>query len=594
MAKARVELVDEIRSALEDGGVDAAIVLCESRVRQAAGVADAYRHLGQLRAAGGEHLPAMRAAMRACELAPQDPSAWSDLGRVHALAGEYAHAARCFTEAVEVDVRHADAWHNLGVALRALGQREQAFEALRNALLIEPARADTYLVLGTLFVESGQLEDAIRCFERAAAHDPAMPYARSRLAELWSARGKVRRAEALFRQSLSMDSDHIEGWVGLGRALEDLGQADGARAAYLNALQRHPGQPHALGSYVALLRGAELAAHERGWVQRAEVALHDSAGADEAKALVGYGLAKFHDTRGDYAQAAAAGRVANAARQRIGGPFDRDALKSRVDGSIAVATREFMLARRRYGLGTDQPVFIVGMPRSSTTLTEQILAAHPRMHGAGELPDLSRLAASVADAEGVEPWEAVTRLDVERSRRLAGAYLSALREGAPEAALRVSDKSPLNAFQLAFACVLFPNARVIHCRRAAPDVALSIWMENFNVEQRYATDFGDIAYFIGELDRLMAHWQVALPLPILELRYESMVADLEGQARRMVAFLDLPWDSRCLDFHRGNRAVQTPSRWQVRQPLYSRSVGCWLNYVEVLPELAAHSPQTQT
>lgn len=589
-AEAGIAFVDAIRSALAVGDSDAAVALCESRIRQAADAADAYRHLGQLRAARGEHLPAMRAAMRACQLAPEDPRAWSDLGRVHALAGEYAHAARCFTEAIEVDVRHADAWHNLGVALRMLRQRERAFEALRNALLIEATRADTYLVLGTLFVETGQLEDAIQCFERAAVHDPAMPRARSHLAEQWSARGKVRRAEALFRQSLSMDPEHVEGWIGLGSTLEDLGQADGARAAYLNALLLRPDQARALGCYVALLRRDTLAQEERDWVLRAQALLQDDTTSDEAKALVGYGLAKFHDARGEYASAAASGRIANAARRRVGGCFDRDALKVRVDGSIAACTREFLNSRARYGVGTDQPVFIVGMPRSGTTLTEQILAAHPQMHGAGELPDLARLATAAADAEGMEPWQAATRLDIEHSRSLAGTYLRALRERAPETALRISDKAPLNAFQLGFAAVLFPNARVIYCRRAAPDVALSVWMENFNADQRYATDLADIACFITELERLMAHWQRALPLPILEMRYEDMVADLEKQARRMVAFLGLPWDSRCLDFHRDDRVVQTPSRWQVRQPLYSRSVGRWHNYAGALPELAMLFP----
>jgi len=133
--------------------------------------------------------------------------------------------------------------------------------------------------------------------------------------------------------------------------------------------------------------------------------------------------------------------------------------------------------------------------------------------------------------------------------------------------------------------VLFPNARVLHCRRDARDNALSIWMENFNVEQRYATDFGDLAFFWAEHRRLMAHWQAALPLRILEVRYEDTVRDVEAQARRVVDFLGVPWDARCLDFHESGRAVQTPSRWQVRQPIYSRSVERWRNYANLLPDL---------
>ncbi len=151
--------------------------------------------------------------------------------------------------------------------------------------------------------------------------------------------------------------------------------------------------------------------------------------------------------------------------------------------------------------------------------------------------------------------------------------------------MRLSDKSPLNLFHLAFAAVLFPNARVIHCRRDARDNALSIWMENFNPEQRYATDFDDLGFFTAEYARLMAHWRRALPLAQLEVCYEDTVADVEAQARRIVELLGVPWNERCLDFHGSGRAVQTPSRWQVRQPIYNRSVERWRHYAKLLPEL---------
>jgi hypothetical protein len=311
--------------------------------------------------------------------------------------------------------------------------------------------------------------------------------------------------------------------------------------------------------------------------------------------LIGYGLAKYHDRRGEYAHAAAAGSAANAARRRSAGPLDRAALAARVDALIDRYDAEFFAARSNYGLGTDQPVFIVGLPRSGTTLTEQIIAAHPLLHGAGELPDLARLASREADGdahghahgEGGRPWQAAARVDAPRSRALAQRYLRALREGAPKHRLRISDKAPLNFFQLAFAAVLFPNARVIHCLRNPRDNALSIWMENFNAEQRYATDFDDLAFFTAQHARLMAHWREALPLPILEVGYEDTVADVETQARRIVDFLGAPWDVRCLDLHGSGRAVQTPSRWQVRQPIYTHSVERWRNYAEFLPDLHA-------
>jgi len=583
-------LTATVNAALDARDVSLALQLCTARVAQAPDHAQAHRLLGVLHASSGARVAAVGAAKRACELAPEDPKCWCALGQVYALLDEPGNAAQCFAEAVEIDVGHADGWHNLGTVMKQLGRREAALAALKNALLIDPTRAESYLNLGTLLIEAGRFEDALECFERACKHDPQMPGVRSRLAWQMSERGKVERAEDLFRQSLTMDPDHIEGWLGLGRTLEDVGEAEGARGAYLNVLRRRPDHAMALGQYLALLRdekgspGCAADSDAAFWLAHAEKSLRDDLVRDEAKALIGYGVAKYHDRSRHYRAAAQAGRLANAARRRVAGPMDRGALRARVDGLIDTYTAKFFADRTRFGLGADQPVFIVGLPRSGTTLTEQILAAHPLMHGAGELPTLGRLAASVSGKDH-QLWQAAALLDEPSSRKVAGDYLRALRDGALKGLLRISDKSPLNYFQLAFACVLFPAARVVHCHRAAPDNALSIWMENFGADQRYATDFEDLMFFRSEYERLMAHWRRVLPLKILDMEYEATVADLNGQARRLIEFLDVPWDSSCLEFHNSARAVQTPSRWQVRQPIYSRSVDRWKAYSTYLPEL---------
>jgi tetratricopeptide (TPR) repeat protein len=569
-----------VQARLNAGDLAGALAVCRERAAQRPGEADAHRHLGELLGAAGECTEALGHARRACELAPEDPRSWCGLGHVLGMAGELEEAARCFEASLAIDRRHADAWHNLGTALTKLGDREGAFKALKAALSIDAGRAATYLNLGNLLIESEQLDDAVECFERAARFDPTLAAARRRLAHQFSERGHVRRAESLFRESLGLDPDHVQGWLGLGRTLEDLGEAEGALGCYRNVLARAPAHAQAIGQYLALVRGDA----DPDVLARARTAMTDEKTADEPRALIGYGLLKYHERRHDYAAAAAAGLAANAARRRAAGPLDRAALAQRVDGMMARYDGEFFAARSRFGIGNDQPVFIVGLPRSGTTLTEQILSAHPLLHGAGELRDLARIAEGCTGADE-EPWVAASRLDEIGSRERAYDYLRALRAGAPRGRLRISDKSPLNFFQLAFAAVLFPHARVVHCKRGARDNALSIWMENFNAGQRYATDFSDLAYFIAQYERLMEHWRRHLPLPMLEVQYEETVRDTETQARRLTAFLGVPWDARCLEFHRSERAVQTPSRWQVRQPIYGRSVGRWRNYAELLPEL---------
>jgi tetratricopeptide (TPR) repeat protein len=561
-----------------------ALELCDAALAVDAHDADAHRQRGLLLAAAGRDREAVAAAQRACELRPQDARAASDLGRVHVRFERFDIAAHCFHHAVTLDRRFADGWHNLGTALRRLGRYEEAFAALKHALLLDASRAGTYLNLGALLIESQQLDDALECFERAARLDPTLARAQSRLAAQLASRGRLQRAEGLFRQSVTLDPHHTEGWLGLGQALEDLGDAEGALGCYRNVLAREAGHAVALGRQLALLRGEAAPA----LLLAATAALGDAQRADEARALIGYGLAKYHDRRREPASAARAGIAANAARRRSAGPFDRAAFDTRVDTIIRNCDADFFATRRGFGLGTDQPVFIVGLPRSGTTLTEQILASHPLLHGAGELPDLPRLAAGVAPEM---PWTASSRIDGTLSRQLGFDYLKALRDAAPRGCLRITDKSPFNFFQLGFAALLFPQARVIHCRRGARDNALSIWMENFNSDQHYATDFGDLAHLRRGYERLMAHWHATLPLKILDVDYESLVADLETGARRMLGFLDTPWDRRCLDFHESSRAVQTPSRWQVRQRIYTGSVGRWKSYAPYLPDLEEAFPE---
>lgn len=601
-------LTAAVNAALDANDVTLAFKLCNEQIEKIPDDAQAHRHLGLLHAAATASGAtakgaAINAGKRACELTPDDPQAWSDLGRIYAMLGEMEDAAQCFNESITIDVKFADGWHNLGTACKQMGKREAAFTAFKNVLLIDDTRADTYLNLGTLLIQASQFEDALECFERAVKQDPTLVSARSRLASQMSERGKVRRAESLFRQSLSMNPDHIEGWMGLGRTLEDMGEAEGALAAYLNVLKRRPDHSMALGQYLSLLPSksepealpiVESKNKDIGnWLDYAELTLRDNEVKDEAKALIGYGLIKYHNKRKAYQASAEAGLLANGARQRVAGALDRGAVTARVDSMIETYDTNFFMEHRRLGLGNDQPVFIVGLPRSGTTLTEQILSAHPDLHGAGELPDLGRLAAKTLSDLGTEDsamWQAASLLanakDAElQSRALADKYLKALRGPALKNRLRVSDKSPLNFFQLSFAALMFRNARVIHCTRGARDNALSIWMENFNPDQKWSTNFDDLAFYRSQYLRLMAHWEKVLPLKMMEMNYEETVADLEGQAKRLISFLGAEWDARCLDFHQNKRAVQTPSRWQVRQPIYTRSVERWKGYEAYLPTL---------
>ena len=297
-------------------------------------------------------------------------------------------------------------------------------------------------------------------------------------------------------------------------------------------------------------------------------------------ANAGFGLGKALDARGDYDGAFAAWNAANAARRRQVGPYDRSGLVRRIDRAIAQFTRAFLEQRRGWGSDSPRPVFVLGMPRSGTTLVEQILASHLDVQGCGELTDLGRIAKDLPRRIGtIQPWpDAAAALTPAVVRAAADDYLGSVLKRYPTGAARLVDKAPTNFFHIGVIVLLFPNARIVWCRRDPRDICSSIYSENFGLTQKQATDLADVAFFYKQHIRLMRHWVEVAGHQIYACRYEDLVTDFEPQARRLVEAVGLPWDERCLRFHEADRAVLTPSRWQVRSPIYGAAVGRWKRY----------------
>jgi len=252
-----------------------------------------------------------------------------------------------------------------------------------------------------------------------------------------------------------------------------------------------------------------------------------------------------------------------------------------IDRLIEVFSAEFLAAGADGGADSEQPVFIVGVPRSGTTLVEQILASHPRIRGGGELPFLPVIAKQHGTAE--QPWfNAIAGVGPRQCRVLGEDYLAKLRESVPEAdrtADRLTDKLPDNFLRIGLIRRILPRARIIHCRRDPRDTALSIFFHHFSGLHPYAWDLADIgSYYRGYL-KLMEHWRRVVPADrLLEVRYEDLVANLEGETRRMLAFLGVEWDPRCLEFHRTERFLVSASNAEVRRPLYTSAIERWRRY----------------
>jgi len=298
-----------------------------------------------------------------------------------------------------------------------------------------------------------------------------------------------------------------------------------------------------------------------------------------------FALGKMHEDRADYEQAFAHFKEGNRLhRGQIS--YDPEALTESVDRRIERFSETFFDTWRNYGDPSPCPVFIVGMPRSGTTLVEQILASHARIHGAGELQLLPNLVAGLARmlAESGGYPDALEALDPAQVGRLSRGYVEELTRGAGDCQ-RVTDKLPGNFLELGLISLLFPGARVIHCRRDPRDLCVSNFVQRFMVAQHFSYDLHELGLFHYHYRRMMAHWRRVIPSPMLEVDYEAMVAEPERWSRALVEFLELDWDPSCLRFYQSKRAVYTASYTQVRKPIYRSSVARWRRYQGLLGEL---------
>ncbi len=468
------------------------------------------------------------------------------------------------------------------------GDFSGALDAFKQSLKINPRLAAPWIGLAQVLERNGQFEDARACLERAAAAEPDHLDARLKLAMACKNLGHVEAARQQYDRALAIDAGAASVHVGIGQLMEDLGDPEAAAAAYRTAIELDATRHQAMANLLGLSRHVDVSRE----METATETLRRAG--DREKALIGYGLGKAHEQQKNYDLAFEAYAAANAARRAEAGAFDRDVFDRRIDKMLTIFSRDFFDARNTWGIDSARPVFIVGLPRSGTTLTEQVIGSHPECFGAGELFALTDLATATPDRLGNKDthWPfAAPDLTGKHVRALAADYLVQSSTRAPASVLRVVDKQPLNFWHLGLVAIALPNAKIIHCTRDIRDCGLSIYSQNFNPQQAWSTDLGDIAHYWRGYRRLMAHWASVTGLQIMDVAYEETVSDLEGQARRLLEFLELEWDPGVLNFHENERAVQTPSRWQVRRPLYQSSKARWRRFEAHLgPLLQAAGP----
>ncbi len=521
---------------------------------------------------GGRMDAAVASMRRAVALAPGDARLHLELGQALGAAGDAQAAAAEFLQAAALQPDLAAAWALAGMTLYGLGREAEALEPLRRAHALRPADMQVLRVLGETeyaLEQHAWAQDRFAQLAATGAFDDAMlPL---RLAQCARRLGDPARALVLVDAALRRFPDHAPLWLERGWVHEDLGDAAHARESYAQARELRPDWADPLGCEIALAR---TRAPEQ-LVRQAQALAQDAQLPQQQRAFLHYVLGKRADAAGEHAVAAGHWSAANRLRRAIDGGFDRDAFARDIDRAIAAFDAPLLRARQALALRDPRPVFVVGMPRSGTTLVEQILAAHPQVRGCGERVGIAEIAGEIARLPGLDWPQRAALLDPAWCRARAAGYLAAA--GDAQAA-RLVDKQPYNFPHVGLLGLLFADARIVWCRRDPRDIAVSIYGESMSPASSFATDLDDIRFVIAGQERLMRHWQAVSALPILEVAYEDVVADLPNHARRLVDFTGLSWDDACLQFHDSARPVQTLSRWQVRQPVHARSVGRWRNY----------------
>ncbi|MBM4195510.1 MAG: tetratricopeptide repeat protein [Gammaproteobacteria bacterium] len=504
------------------------------------------------------------------------------LAAEHQKEGRFAEAAQLYRRVLRQRPRNVDALRLLAAIALRNGKADKAERLLERAIAIASDFTAALLDLGRLRKEQERYAEALQCFDRALALEPDNPQVHYLRGSTLASAALTREAVAAYERCLELRPAHAGALLGIGHLHKTEGRAADAVAAYKSCIDARPDGGEAWWS-LANLKTYRFGAEE---IAAMEARLAGGGLTVQSEVNFLFALAKAHEDRGEYGPAWERYRAGND-RQRTEVSYDPVHTEMTNDRLVEVFDAEFLAARAGNGLRDAAPIFIVGLPRSGSTLLEQILASHSQVEGTSELPYLSRVALSLnrRRADGLQYPEALHDATDAELRALGEAYVGHARLHRRTAKPRFIDKNPNNFPHVGLLALILPDAKIIDARRHPLDAALGCYRQLFARGQAFTYDLNEIGEYWLQYQRMMDHWAAVLPGRVLTVQYEDVVADLAGQASRLVEFCGLPWEDGCLRFHETERAVRTPSAEQVRQPIYADAVGRWRHYEPHLGEL---------
>ena len=475
----------------------------------------------------------------------------------------------------------AEVHNNHGVLLQLLKRNAEALVSYEKAIAIRPDYANAHFNRAVILKLLNRFAEALESYDQAIALNPAHAEAHNNRGALLQQMRRYDDAIASYDKAIVAKADYAAAYNNRGTALLGKGNMPEAEKMFLTALKLRPDLPDPLLSLARMGKYSGAADAEK----IRELLKRPGLGQDDKEHLY-FALGKIYDDSGDYDEAFEYFRQANEIRNAVVS-YDARAVTKLTDDIIAVFSREFLSQPFAFAAPGRLPLFIVGMPRSGTTLLASVLSNHHAIATAGELQDISDYASHLPELlrEKTPYPEAARRLTPAVAAHIISEYEKRLRRDAGPNAAHIIDKNPLNFRHLGFIATLFPQARVIHCTRRPLDTGLSNYFTRFPLSLDYAFDLRNIGHFYGEYARLMAHWRMIPALKIMDVSYEDMILKTEQTARGLLEFLGLDWDDRCLSPHTNPAPVETASDWQVRQPIYKHSLDKWRHYEKYLGPL---------
>ncbi len=588
--------------------------ILRSAVKKNKKISKLHHSLGQVQEAQGKLDNALSSLTTASKLDPNNE--WIHINKAIVL-GKLKRTSEAISSAryvLKINHNNVTAKATLGQLLWQQGDNIAAKKALNEALELQPNFVQALSHLGTILFSEGNLDAAEEYLRKAENIGPPHPEVLCNLTGVLLAK-EDHHALDYSLKAVKLSPKYPNAYLYLGRALEQVGQWDEAFTAYSKALQLQPnsklasiglagaemnlGQfdkakelcwkelgrnPHFLEAYSILLE-LEDPENIRDKLEFIEQLYNKSEYSDKEKWRTAFSLAHFYEKDAQYKKSFDILMDANRLKRSIYDDFLEDE-RCFFNNIQSVFTKDFINKRVDYGLSDKTPIFILGMPRSGTTLTEQILASHSQVFGSGELQYISNSLRNLTNSLlYIDYPEAVKSLNPSEYTKIASWYLDKIRDKDTDA-LKITDKLPHNFLNLGIIRILFPHAKVIHCKRNPIDNCLSIYKQNFTDKHKYAYDLAELGHYYLLYRDLMDHWRSVLPNEyILEVEYEDIVADQEGMTRRLLEFCDLPWEEGCLQFHKTKRAILTASQKQVRRKIYSDSIKLWQHYEKQLQPL---------